>query len=239
MSDRKRTVYLILGQVVSAIGIVGMVQANIGLDPWNCLHQGLSNISGLSFGICTILVGSCAIFISFLLKEPLSLGTVVNVLCPGLLIDLIQRFHLIPRMNGLWSGIAMMLAGQAVLALGTYYYMAAAMGAGPRDSLMVAVSRPLRLSPGLCRSALEVLAVLLGWLMGAKVGVGTVLSALTIGLFLQGVFALFHYDPKAVHHASFSELWTVFRGWVSARRHQPPEAKEAEPADDSAPSAPV
>ena len=68
MSYRKRTVYLILGQVVSAIGIVGMVQANIGLDPWNCLHQGLSNISGLSFGICTILVGSCAIFIYFLLR---------------------------------------------------------------------------------------------------------------------------------------------------------------------------
>ena len=115
MSYRTRTVYLILGQVVSAIGIVGMVQANIGLDPWNCLHQGLSNISGLSFGICTILVGSCAIFISFLLKEPLSLGTVVNVLCPGLLIDLIQRFHLIPRMNGLWSGIAMMLAVAATV----------------------------------------------------------------------------------------------------------------------------
>ncbi|MEA4954254.1 MAG: hypothetical protein VB096_01890 [Pseudoflavonifractor sp.] len=233
MSYRKRTIYLILGQVVSAIGIVGMVQANIGLDPWNCLHQGLSNVTGLSFGICTILIGTCAILISFLLKEPLGLGTVVNVLCPGLLIDLIQHFHLIPRMNGLWSGIAMMLAGQAVLALGTYYYMAAAMGAGPRDSLMVAVSRPLHLSPGLCRSALEVLAVFLGWLMGAKVGVGTVLSALTIGFFLQGVFALFHYDPKAVHHASFSELWAVFHGWVTARGAQ---SGEAEPIDDSTPS---
>lgn len=235
MNYGKRTLYLILGQVVSAIGIVGMVQANIGLDPWNCLHQGLSNITGLSFGVCTILVGVTAILISSLLKEPLGLGTVVNVLCPGLLIDLIQYLHLIPRMNGLWSGIAMMLAGQALLALGTYYYMAAAMGAGPRDALMVAVSRPLRRSPGLCRSALEVLAVLLGWRMGAKVGVGTVLSALTIGFFLQGVFSLFHYDPKTVRHAGFAELWTALRGWVSARR-APPE--EAASGDDSAPSPP-
>lgn len=236
MNYGKRTLYLILGQVVSAIGIVGMVQANIGLDPWNCLHQGLSNITGLSFGVCTILVGVTAILISFLLKEPLGLGTVVNVLCPGLLIDLIQYLHLIPRMNGLWSGIAMMLAGQALLALGTYYYMAAAMGAGPRDALMVAVSRPLRRSPGLCRSALEVLAVLLGWRMGAKVGVGTVLSAVTIGFFLQGVFSLFHYDPKTVRHAGFAELWTALRGWVSARR-TPPE--EAASGDDSAPSPPA
>lgn len=130
----------------------------------------------------------------------------------------------------------MMLAGQALLALGTYYYMAAAMGAGPRDALMVAVSRPLHIAPGLCRSALEVLAVLLGWRMGAKVGVGTVLSALTIGFFLQGVFSLFHYDPKTVHHASFPELWTALRGWVSTRHAEP---EEAESADNSTPSPPV
>ncbi len=200
-----------VGQVVSSIGIVAMYQANIGLDPWSCLHQGLSNVTGLSFGFCSILVGIAATLISFFLKEPLGLGTIANVIFPGLLIDLIQSLRLIPSMEHLWSGVLMMLAGQTILALGTYYYMAAAMGAGPRDSLMVAVSRPLGVVPGTCRTILEITAVLLGWLMGAKVGAGTVLSAFTIGFFLQGAFDLFRYDPKAVHHTSLTESWQAFR----------------------------
>ncbi|MDD5938035.1 MAG: hypothetical protein PUC36_03380 [Clostridiales bacterium] len=231
MSYRKRVFCLILGQIVSAIGIVGMVQANIGLDPWNCLHQGLSNVTGLSFGTCTILVGAAAILISFLLKEPLSLGTVVNVICPGLLIDGIQALRLIPLMTTLRGGILMMLGGQAVLALGTYFYMAAAMGAGPRDSLMVAVSRPLHMAPGTCRTILEITAVGLGWLMGAKVGVGTLLSALTIGLFLQVVFNLFRFDPKTVQHDSFAQLWTAFRGVFRKQAPEPEDAPSDLPAE--------
>ena len=223
MSLKKRTLYLALGQVVSALGIVAMVQANIGLDPWNCLHQGLSNLTGLTCGTCTILVGATAILLSALLKERLGFGTLVNVLVPGVLIDLIQAWHLIPQMNGMLSGVLMMLGGQAVLALGTYFYMAAAMGAGPRDALMVAVSRPLHLPVGVCRTILEVMAVLLGWRMGAKIGMGTVLSALTIGVFLQGAFALFHFDPKTLHHDSFAELWQAVRACFSKK--EPAEKK--------------
>ena len=228
MNYRKRSIYLILGQVVSAIGIVGMYQANIGLDPWSCLHQGLSNVTGLSFGVCSILVGIVATLISFFLKEPLGLGTIVNVIFPGLLIDLIQGLRLIPQMGHLGSGVLMMLAGQTILALGTYYYMAAAMGAGPRDSLMVAVSRPLGVVPGTCRTILEITVVLLGWLMGAKVGVGTVLSAFTIGPFLQGAFNLFRYDPKTVRHANLADLWQAFQQGVNrAPAEQPVPENDA------------
>lgn len=233
MNYKKRTLYLILGQIVSALGIVGMMQANIGLDPWNCLHQGMSNVTGLTFGTCTIIVGAIAILISFLLKEPLSLGTVVNVLCPGILIDFIQAIRLIPQMDDMWSGLAMMVVGQAVLALGTYFYMAAAMGAGPRDALMVAVSRPLRLPVGACRTVLEVLAVFLGWRMGAKVGIGTVFSALTIGIFLQAAFGLFHFDPKTIHHDSFPQLWRAFRGWVKKEPPVQRETTEEETKDET------
>ena len=72
MSYRKRVFFLIIGQPISSLGVAALVQANIGLDPWGALHQGLSNVTGLSFGICTILVGALAILISALLKEPSS-----------------------------------------------------------------------------------------------------------------------------------------------------------------------
>lgn len=207
MGYPKRLAYLLLGQVVSAVGIVAMVQANIGLDPWNCLHQGLSNVTGIPFGTCSILVGATATLVAFLLKEPLGLGTVVSVVVPGVLINLLQDWALIPQMQQLWSGALMMLAAQVVLALGTTCYMAAALGAGPRDALMVSVSRAMRVAPGLCRTALEVAAVALGWGMGAKAGVGTVLAALTIGPILQGVFHLFRFDPRAIRQLDFPALW--------------------------------
>lgn len=208
----KKLFYLALGQVLSAVGIVGMIQANIGLDPWNALHMGISNVTDVSFGAATIFVGIAAIAISAVLGEKFGVGTLVNVLIPGLLINLIQGWKLIPLMGGLWSGVAMMLLGQAVLAVGTYFYLAAEMGAGPRDALMVAVARKLRLPVGGCRSGIEVLAVLVGWLMGAKVGVGTVLSALTIGLFLQQGFALFRFDPKTARHETFADTARKLRG---------------------------
>ncbi|BDF68008.1 membrane protein [Oscillospiraceae bacterium] len=226
MSYRKRVFFLIIGQPISSLGVAALVQANIGLDPWGALHQGLSNVTGLSFGICTILVGALAILISALLKEPLSVGTIVSVIAPGIFVDLFQGMGLIPQMQGLWSGVALMLLGQVMLALGTYFYMAAAMGAGPRDALMVAVSRPLHLQVGVCRTVIEITALILGYFMGAKIGVGTIIAALTIGPALQAVFALFHYDPKTVHHDSFSELWMVFRRWV---RREPPEAPSPMP----------
>lgn len=214
MNYPKRILYLILGQVVSAVGIVGLYQANIGLDPWNCLHQGLSILTGLSFGTCTIIVGLCAVGISFLMKETLGWGSIINVICPGLLIDLIQSHQLIPLMNGFWPGFLMLLAGELIAAWGTYYCIAAEMGSGPRDSLMVAVARPLHMEAGLCRILLEVLVTFIGWLMGAKVGFGTLFSALTFGLFLQLFFRLFRFDPKAVRHLGFRQVIVDLKAWL-------------------------
>lgn len=225
MNYPRRILFLILGQVVSAVGIVALYQANIGLDPWNCLHQGLSILTGLSFGTCTIIVGMCAVGISFLLRETLGWGSVINVICPGLLIDLIQSLRLIPLMDSFWPGFLMLLVGEAITAWGTYYCIAAEMGSGPRDSLMVAVARPLHIQAGPCRILLEVLVTFLGWLLGAKVGFGTVFSALTFGLFLQAFFLLFHFDPKAVHHLGFKQVADDLQHWAKGKL-TPEEAKK-------------
>ncbi len=207
----KRLIYLALGQVITALGVVAMLRADIGLEPWSCLHQGLSKVTGIPFGACSIVVAAVVFLIALLLREPVGLGTLINSVVPGILIDLLDGMGLIPTMRHLWSGTLMLLAGAALLALGTYFYMAAAMGAGPRDSLMVAFARVFRADPGVCRTVLDLTVVVVGFLMGGKVGLGTLLAALLLGPCLQFFFRVFHYDPKAVPQTNFAELWADLR----------------------------
>lgn len=202
---KKPVIKLLVGQLFSAIGIVAMIQANIGLDPWNVLHMGISRTFNISLGSATIIVGATAVIIAGIMGEKFGFGTIANVIFPGLLINFIQHFNLIPLMHSVPTGIIMMFIGQSILAVGTYYYLAAFMGAGPRDALMVAVSKKTKRSVGLCRSTLEVLSVIIGWLIGGKVGIGTLLSALTIGFFLQTAFSYFKFNAAASTNESIKD----------------------------------
>jgi uncharacterized membrane protein YczE len=98
-----------------------------------------------------------------------------------------------------------MIAGLFVISLGTYFYMGSGFGAGPRDGLMVVLERKTGLPVGLCRAIIESLAVLLGWLMGGPVGLGTVIAAFGIGLCVQVTFSLFKFQATEIRHETFRE----------------------------------
>ena len=105
-----------------------------------------------------------------------------------------------------------------VLCLGRYFYIGAAMGCGPRDSLMVGVGKKLsRLPIGLVRGGVEAAALLVGWLMGAKVGLGTVIAVFGIGFLLETTFRLLHFDVKTVAHENLFETARRLFGKESAR----------------------
>lgn len=195
---------MLAGLVLSAVGVVMMLQANVGLDPWNALHQGISIQTGISFATATILVGAAVVLVAVLLKERIGFGTLVNVFGVGMLIDIILKFNWFPMQQSFWPGLWMLLAGLEALALGTYFFMSCSLGNGPRDSLMVAVTRVTHLPVGACRSTIEVIMLACGWLMGAKVGLGTVICAVGIGLFLQVNFALFRFRPQDIVQETFS-----------------------------------
>lgn len=203
---------LLLGLLVSATGIVMMLQANIGLDPWNVLHQGLADVIGISFGQATILVGAGAILLSLLLGERIGLGTVLNIGLTGLVIDQILLLGLIPQQTAFLPGLLMLLVGLEVLTLGTWLYMSACLGTGPRDALTVGISRKTRLSVGICRGAIELLVTLTGWVLGGSVGVGTVVSAVGIGALFQLNFSLLHFKPETLHQENLAETWRLLRG---------------------------
>ncbi|MGI6182279.1 MAG: YczE/YyaS/YitT family protein [Agathobaculum sp.] len=200
-----RLAWLVLGMAVSAIGITMLLQANIGLEPWSVLQQGIAQTCGITYGTASILVGISVIAIAVLCGESFGFGTIINIILCGVFIDGLLYLGWIPQMHGMVSGLVMLLAGLELLALGTWMYMKSALGAGPRDALMVALARKTGKSVGLCRGTVEIFVILAGWLLGGQVGVGTVISAVGLGSLFNVNFALLHFNAAALHQENIAE----------------------------------
>ena len=196
----KRFADLFLGIILFSLGIVFTMKANLGYGPWEVFHQGLGETIGLSIGKASILTGLVIGVIVALLGEKLGLGTILNMVFIGFFIDVILALDFIPQMDSLWSGIVEITIGFFIIAFGSYFYIRSGFGAGPRDSLMVLLERKSKLSVGICRIILEASAVLIGWMLGGPVGLGTVLAVFGIGFCVQIVFTLMKFKTTAVKH---------------------------------------
>ena len=218
----RRLLLLLGGLVVSSVGITMMLQANVGLEPWSVLQQGLSKTFGMTYGAASIIVGTVVTCAAIACGESFGVGTIANIFVCGPIIDGMQALHCIPLMHTLPSGILMLLGGLELLALGTWLYMKSALGAGPRDSLMVVLARKTHRSVGLCRAVVELGCILTGWLLGGQVGIGTVISAVGLGSLFNLNFALLHFVPTSLHQENLSET-------IRRLRHQTPEEDETTP----------
>ena len=215
----RRLLWVILGMVVSAVGLVMMLQANIGLEPWSVLQQGMSQTFGMSYGTASVIVGAAAIGVAILCGEGFGIGTVLNITLCAVFIDYLLAQGWIPLMEDLLSGTLMLLGGLELLAIGTWLYMKAALGAGPRDSLMVALARKTGRSVGLCRAVVEIGVIILGWLLGGQVGIGTVISAVVLGTLFNLNFALFRFRAAEVHQENLMESFRNLKRRVQTPSH--------------------
>ena len=202
-----RLLQLTWGLFLCALGTVMVINAKVGYTPWEVFHVGASKTFGISIGSASILTGAAVVFFAILLKEKLGLGTILNMVLVGLFLDMIMALNVIPVLDNFVLGISMLLLGLIVIAVGSYHYMKAGLGTGPRDSLMVAFTRRTGLPIGVCRGAIEFLAVILGWQLGGMVGVGTIVAAFTIGFWVQTIFKLFKFDATKIKHESI--IYTI------------------------------
>ena len=145
----KRLVWLVGGMLLSAVGITMMLQANIGVEPWSVLQQGISLTFGVSYGFASVIVGAAVILIAVGLGESFGFGTVINIVLCAIFIDLLLWLDWIPMMHSTVSGTLMLVAGLELLVLGTWMYMGSRLGSGPRDALMVVLARKTGRSVGL------------------------------------------------------------------------------------------
>ena len=211
-----RTIRLIFGLVLYGLGSYMSIQANVGLAPWDAFSMGISYKTGIMYGNVVVYTGFLIIIIDFLLKEKIGFGTIINAILIGKVVDLCNYLGLLPMLDNFAAGVAMLFAGQVVICLGSSFYIGAAMGCGPRDALMVAMGKRFsRLPIGLVRGILEGTVLLLGWLMGAKVGIGTIIAVFGIGTIMEYTFRILKFDVKGVRHENFAD--TVRR--IRSGRH--------------------
>lgn len=204
-----RLLRLIWGLLLYALGIVVTLNAHIGYAPWEVFHVGLAKTAGMSIGTASILTGVIIGIIALLLGEKLGLGTILNMVLIGVFMDVIIGFHIIPVMNNVTFGIIMLITGLLIISLASYFYIGSGFGAGPRDSLMVVLTRKTGLSIGVCRGIIEIIAVFAGWRLGGMVGIGTIISAFAIGFFVQTTFKLLKFDAKEVKHETLDKTYKM------------------------------
>ena len=195
-----RLLSMITGLFFYALGIVITIKANIGYAPWDVFHVGLMYKTGLSLGIVSIIVGIILVIIVTLFKEKFGLGTICNIVLIGIFVDILFNIDVIPVVENYIIGIFLLILGLFIVALGSYFYIKSGFGVGPRDNLMVVLAKRVKLPVGLCRSIIELLVTIAGWFLGGMVGLGTVISVIAIGFFVQLVFKLFKFDVTAVKH---------------------------------------
>lgn len=211
----RQMLWLVLGLAVSAVGIVLMLQANVGLEPWSILQQGMAQTFGISYGFASVLAGAAAIGTAVALGESFGVGTISNIVFCAIFIDTLLALGWVPKMHGMVSGILMLLVGLELLALGTWMYLKSGLGAGPRDALMVALARRTKRSVGFCRAAVEVVVIFIGWKLGGQLGVGTVISAVGLGSLFNLNFWLLHFRAEEVHQETLAETLARLRATPS------------------------
>jgi len=177
-------------------GIALIIQAKLGTGSWEVLAVALSDITGLSPGTMIILSGLVALVIAIILGEEVGWGTVGNMLFIGPWADFFLQ--VIPSVDEqLYLRILMLLGSIALVGIASAIYISVGAGAGPGDSLMLAINRNLGWSIRLSRAVLELLVLSAGWLLGGPVGVGTVVFSFLVGPAVQFGFKLLNVSP---HH---------------------------------------
>ena len=209
---------MVTGIFLYAPGIVLMINANIGYAPWEVFHVGLAKTIGLSIGVTSIIAGIVIVIIVTLFGEKLGLGTIFSMILTGVFIDIIFYIDVIPVIDNFIIGILTLIAGLIIISLGSYYYIKSAFGVGPRDNLMVVLARITKLPVGFCRSAIEVLVTVIGRVLGGMLGIGTVISAIAIGFFIQITFRIFRFDVTAIRHETLVETFVNIIGAVIKSR---------------------
>ena len=180
--NRGRLLRCVVGLVLSGVGFSSLLRADLGLDPWDVFHQGVSERLGVPIGMVAVVTGFVVLLLWIPLRERPGPGTILNAVLIGSVMDL-----LLPRIPeaGSWPiGAAMLGGGIVISGIGMGLYIGAGLGPGPRDGVMTGLARR-GVSIRLARTGLEMTALVVGWTLGGQIGIGTLVFALTIGPVVQ------------------------------------------------------
>ena len=198
---------------VNGFGLYLTIQAGIGAAPWDVLNLGLSRTLGILYGTASIAVSLTILLIDVLLREPIGIAMFIDALVVGKAVDFFNWLHPVAPCRSLITAVPTLLLGLVILAYTQYAYMAAALGCGPRDTLLVGLAkRAGRIPIGAVSVALLSTATLIGWLLGGPVGIGTLLCAFGAGPIMQLAFRSVRFDATAIRHQRLRDTLRVLLG---------------------------
>lgn len=198
----KRLAFLLWGLFLFGLGIVMTIKSNLGTAPWDALHLGLIHYLPLTLGQVSQLTGVLVIIISYFLGMKPGWGTIANMYFIGIFIDVIMDSKWIPDPTHWLFQIGLLLAGILVIGWGSFFYLSAALGAGPRDSFMVGAIAKTGWPVWKVRTIIESSVAILGYFLGGPIGIGTIIIALTLGPSIQWSFSLMGKKAQEIEHDS-------------------------------------
>lgn len=211
----KRIVFCVCALALYGLGCFLGVKAGVaGTNAWNTLSLGLSERFGISFGTGTFLISLVIILVDIVGRGKLGIGTILNVLLIPVFSDtFIALFAFIPNASNAFLGAVLTLLGQVVISFATILYMSPALGCGPRDTLMIIIGKKIPGVPiGTVKFSIEIVVLLVGFLMGAPVGLGTVLALLLQASIFQLVCRITRYEPRSIEHEDVVDTLRKFLG---------------------------
>jgi uncharacterized protein len=190
---------LLAGLWLFAAGVVLGLRSGLGVSPWDVLHDGIRQVTPLSFGVATVLVGVVLVAVALAAGIRPGPGTLANMVAIGVFADAMLATGIARDLDAapLPLRLLAVVAGVGLVALGSALYIGAGLGSGPRDSLMLAISARTRARVGMVRALIETSVLALGWLLGGAAGIGTVLFAFGVGPAVELAFRLLRVELPA------------------------------------------
>lgn len=212
-----------IGIMFCALGVVIIMKTQFGASPWDVLNQGIHSLTGISIGRANTLVGVFAIVVALFFKQPIGSGSILNLIFIGEFINfflkLISNLNIIE--NNLFFRYLFLFIGILIFSFGCFLYISVGLGCGPRDGLLVALTKNTRFSLRSIRIFLEIIALFLGWILGGHVGLGTVIFALLAGPTMQFYFRFYDIDVKKLQHRSLKEEVVMLKNFFNTKFKTP------------------
>lgn len=205
IDDLKKTGGLIFSFIIYAYGVIQIKVLNLGMAPWETLALGINNQTGIDFGKIIQGVGFIIICLSVFIKIYPGIGTIFNMVCIGFFADIIARLNIVLVAQNYILKIILVFYGNIIISIGIYNYLKYELGAGPRDGLMLGLVQITGLDVKYIRTGIESIVLLVGYLLGGTVGIGTLISAFSGGYILNKIFDIKGFNPRETYQRKLTD----------------------------------
>lgn len=200
---------LLFGFIIISLGTNMTIDANLGLNPWGTFHQGVSNITSLTFGEVSQITGIIIIAFSLFIKIYPGIGTILNMFFIGFFVDFFDKMRFLPMPESILMKSLYLVIGTLMFNYGIYVYLSCELGAGPRDGLLVGLVKLTGISVSVMRPMIEVTILIIGIFLGGAYGIGTVLNAFGGGYILNSIFKFHKFNPKEIKQMVITDYISI------------------------------